>query len=47
MLSTFRLSKSSKRAKSNSLSSGKTQWSSGLFELLCLSNRSSNLLLTL
>ena len=33
MLSTFRPSKSSKSAKSNSLSSGKTQWSSGLFEL--------------
>ena len=33
MLSTFRPSKSSKPAQSNSFSSGKTQWSSGLFEL--------------
>ena len=33
MLSTFRPSKSSKPAKSNSLSSGKTQWSSRLLEL--------------
>ena len=33
MLSTFRPSKPSKPYMSNSLSSGKTQWSSGLFEL--------------